>query len=101
MVFYRKDAKRKRGSLRPRQTNRAFCTASVFLREDAISWSVAQLGAREMLLRSLSPEYADGPLKLCRSTASVGERKDAKEARPLRPRQIDRASAKRVRCQRG
>ena len=23
---------------------------------------VAQLGAREMLLRSLSPEYADGPL---------------------------------------
>ena len=40
-------------------------------RKDATSWSVAQLGAREMLLRSLSPEYADGPLKLYESDASV------------------------------
>ena len=34
------------------------------LRKYASSCSVAQLGAREMLLRSLSPEYADGTLAL-------------------------------------
>ena len=38
--------------MRPRQRRR----------EHAISCSVAQLGAREILLRSLSPEYADGTL---------------------------------------
>ena len=34
------------------------------LRKYASSCSVAQLGAREMLLRSLSPKYADGTLAL-------------------------------------
>ena len=76
-----------------------------FLRKNARSWSVAQLGAREMLLRSLSPEYADGPLKLCRSTASVVSTQetlghvDLFVTLGLRPRKAN-ASAKRIKlCQ--
>ena len=58
------------------------------LRKDARSWSVAQLGARKMLLCSLFPEYADGPLNLYESDASVGNAKTPREAR-LTPFETD------------
>ena len=41
-----------------------------FFTQERKSFPVAQLGAREMLLRSLSPEYADGTLYIVKEVSS-------------------------------